>query len=221
MTNARRCLSVTIVSLLLVLWHPLRANEEDAKGTLIERLTLVNTLRASFVQRLLEDDGEELQVLKGKLHMRAPSLFRWEIETPYPMTYLLRDLDLTVVDPDLHQVTYRSLDSTEEVPVVALLLHRDMDVLDDFRVTQGRNYFRLEPLDELQLFRLITMYFKSEHIDAIDVRDSQGRLTEFSFQNVEVNVDIHEKRFVAEILEGMDVIGEKPVVEHSESNDSL
>ena len=183
--------------------------EEASKAALTELLHSIQSLRADFLQRLLADNGDELQVLEGKLIALSPTLFLWEIEQPYNMTYLLRDLDLAILDPDLNQVTYRELDA-EDIPIIALLLNRDTDVLDGFSVTQGQSSFRLEPLDSRQLFQSITVYFDEARIDAIDVRDAQDRLTEFSFRNVEVNPALADEIFELTIPEDIEVIGEPP-----------
>ena len=178
-------------------------------------------MRAKFVQRVLGENGEELQILEGKMLARSPTDFLWEIESPYSLTYVLKDLELTIVDPDLHQVTYRTIDSPEEVPIVALLLHRNIDVLDDFRVSKRSNAFELEPVDEMQLFKLITVYFDNLRLDAIDVRDSQDRLTEFTFRDVEENVVLGDALFEVEIAEDMEVIGEAPGTNLNLIDDSL
>lgn len=178
-------------------------------------------MRADFVQRVLDENGEELQVLEGEMLVRTPTFFRWEVKRPYGLTYVLQDLDLMVVDPDLHQVSYRTIDSPEEVPIVALLLHRDMNVLNDFKVSKRPNAFELEPVNELQLFKLITVYFDKLRLDAIDVRDSQDRLTEFSFRAVEENVALDDAQFEVEIADDMEVIGEPPGTSAQPLDDSL
>ena len=195
--------------------------DDDAKIELISRFDHIETLRASFIQRVVDENGEELQVLRGKMLVRSPSHFRWEIESPYSLTYVLHHLDLIVVDPDLHQVTYRTIDSPEEVPIVALLVHREMEVLDDFDVSTTHNAFVLEPVDQMQLFKLITVYFDNTRLDAIDVRDSQDRLTEFSFRDVEENLRLDDALFEVDVADDMEVIGEPPTSDAQPSDDSL
>ena len=194
---------------IVVGFNTARADEE-AKNELISRFEHIETLRANFIQRVLDENGEELQVLGGEMLVHSPSHFRWEIETPYSLTYVLNHLDLKVVDPDLHQVTYRTIDSPDEVPIVALLVHRDMDVLNEFAISATENAFILKPLDQMQLFKLITVYFDNIRLDAIDVRDSQDRLTEFTFRDLEENVVLDESLFEVTIAEDMEVIGEPP-----------
>ena len=200
----------TLILLSTLVWSSTLQADEKSKTELIDRFQHIETLRADFVQRVLDENGDELQVLQGEMLARSPSHFRWEINSPYGLTYVLHNLNLTVVDPDLHQVTYRTIDSPEEVPIVALLLHRDMNVLDDFNVSERHNAFELSPNDQMQLFKLITIYFDDLRLDAIDVRDSQDRLTEFSFREVEENVVLDDALFEVEITEDMEVIGEPP-----------
>lgn len=220
MAKTRRW-QIALLLFSLVVGFDLSQADEGAKEELISRFERVETLKASFIQRVLDEDGEELQVLHGEMLVKSPSHFRWAIESPYSLTYVLDHLDLTVVDPDLHQVTYRTIDSPEEVPIVALLVHRDMDVLDDFTVSSTRNAFVLDPVDQMQLFKLITVYFDNRRLDAIDVRDSQDRLTEFTFRDVEENIILDDGLFDVEIASDMEVIGEPPGTDAQPSVDSL
>lgn len=210
-----------LLCVLILVWFSATHADDDSKTELIQRFQHIETLRADFVQRVLDENGEELQVLQGEMLVRTPSFFRWEVKSPYGLTYVLHDLDLMVVDPDLHQVSYRKIDSPEEVPIVALLLHRDLAVLDDFDVSKRPNAFELEPIDQMQLFKLITVYFDNQRLDAIDVRDSQDRLTEFTFRDVEENVVLDDARFEVEITDDMEVIGEPPETDEQQLNDSL
>ncbi len=187
------------------------ASPTNPGAALLKRFEHIDTLKAHFIQRTLSDNGEELQKLEGEMLIRRPLYFKWEVKKPYSMTYLLHELNLTVVDPDLHQVSYQTLASSDEVPMVALLLHSDMSVLDDFSVVQARNHFKLEPLDARQLFNSITVYFDGTRLDAIDVRDSQNRLTEFTFKDMEENLTIPDELFSLDIPDDMEVIGERPM----------
>ena len=186
----------------------------DPKQQLIDKLKRVESLQADFTQRLLDIEGEELQVLQGRMIAQRPNLFRWEVTSPYEMTYQLVDLNLTILDPDLNQVTYEKLSSTQDVPMIAILLHRDAEALKDFEVTQATNFFELKPLKEMQLFTLVTVYFAGTRLDAIDMRDTQNRLTEFSFSNVEENPVLEKSVFDLAIPSDVEVLG----VPHSTSN---
>ena len=73
----------------------------------------------------------------------------------------------------------------------------------------------------MQLFKLITVYFDNLRLDAIDVRDSQDRLTEFTFRNVEENVILDDAQFEMVIADDMEVIGEPPGSNAQLSDDSL
>ena len=203
------------------IWFGTALADDASKTELIQRFQHIETLRADFVQRVLDENGEELQVLQGEMLIRTPSFFRWEVKSPYGLTYVLHDLDLMVVDPDLHQVSYRKIESPEEVPIVALLLHRDLEVLSDFDVFKRPNAFELEPINQMQLFKLITVYFDNLRLDAIDVRDSHDRLTEFTFREVQENLVLDNALFEVEIPEDMEVIGEPPGSDMQSPNDSL
>lgn len=203
--------SLSVIAFAIVLLQiQVHAENEDsaAEEEFAALFDGVSTLTASFIQRVLNERGEELQVLEGSMFVQRPSLFRWEVQSPYSMTYLLRNLSLTVLDPDLEQVTYEALDSQEEAPVVALLLHNDLDSLSNFSVQRGGNFFELTSLDPQQLLKVITIYVDGDRLDAIDVRDSQGGLTEFSFRHLVENAPIDASVFELEIPPEFDAIGE-------------
>lgn len=205
-----RSVQSTAVVLGLIFCWSSNAQEED-KYELLEILNQYSSLSASFVQRLVDKEGEEVSVQSGYMRARSPNLFWWEIQDPYTMIYRLESPNVLIFDEDLNQVSYHQLDTELELPIVALLLQEDAEVLDDYQVVRRRNSFELTPNRNSLPFTSIRVYFAGNALDAIDVLDGMGQRTEFNFSNLQVNIDLEDSKFSLDLPEGVEVIGEKPL----------
>ena len=200
--------TLALIALLLCFSSLVAIEEEASKQALIDRIARVDSLAADFTQRVVDDQGEALQVLRGIMKAQSPDWFWWEINDPYTMVYRLEGFNVSIYEPDLNQVSHQRLNEEQQFPIVALLLNQDSELLDEYNVTQNRNAFKLEPTSNRFPFERIEVYFAGEVLDAIDVVDSSGSRTEFSFKNVEENVALTAQDFELDLPEDTEVIGD-------------
>ncbi|TGN42035.1 outer membrane lipoprotein chaperone LolA [Marinobacter confluentis] len=166
---------------------------------------------ASFIQIVVNENGNEVQESRGELKAKRPGLFYWETTSPHSQFIASNGETVEVYDPDLEQVTVHSLD--ERVATTpALLLSGEVDNLDESYKVTGRKLgentreFTLEPRDQDSLFVSLRLTFSGDELQEMRMRDSLSQLSVLSFNNIRVNGAIEEKAFTLDYPDSVDVI---------------
>lgn len=210
-----RPLAATLVSALLLFQATLLNAEErieDPAAELAGLLEGYRTFEASFIQIVVNENGNEVQESRGSLKAKRPGLFYWETSTPHSQFISSDGSKVEVYDPDLEQVTVHSLD--ERVTTTpALLLSGEVDNLDESYKVSGRRLgdstheFTLEPRDQDSLFVSLRLTFSDGELQEMRMRDSLAQLSVLSFNDIKVNGGIEENAFTLDYPDSVDVIG--------------
>ncbi|MCZ6761994.1 MAG: outer membrane lipoprotein chaperone LolA [Gammaproteobacteria bacterium] len=190
-------------------------NSERAWSLLDAYLTGVTTMRARFRQILLDENQQIVQNASGTLVLKRPGQFRWDYQDPYEQLILSDGTHLWLYDPDLDQVTVKSLDdSLASTP--AMLLSGDADMTDGFELTEAGQYgevfwMTLVPRNQETDFRNISLGFVDGQLQLMELEDSLDQLTRILLQEVERNPILADDTFSFVPPAGSDVIGELPV----------
>lgn len=202
-----------LVALGMALLMPLAASaDEQAASRLTRLLQPLKTYSADFEQQILDGAGSRLQSTHGHMWLSRPGKFRWEVEAPYKQVVVSDGEKVYLYDPDLEQVSIRSLD-TRVAHTPALLLSGSANTLaESFDVTRQQQgateTFTLLPKSPDTLFEDLKLTFRSETLRGLEMNDSTGQRTAIGFANVETNQAIADSRFAFEIPQGADVIRE-------------
>ncbi len=166
--------------------------EELAEGAAVLEAYLedLSTVRARFVQSLYDADGKLLSESTGEMWLRRPGRFRWEYREPFPQLMVADGERLWIHDPDLEQVTVRSLaDTVADTP--ASLLISDDDYRDDFVLTAtepgeepGALAIRLEPHGDAGDFEYLALRFREGELERMEAVDRLDQLTRIDFSKV-------------------------------------
>ncbi|GBF30318.1 outer-membrane lipoprotein carrier protein [bacterium MnTg04] len=190
-------------------------NSERAWSLLDAYLTGVTTMRARFRQILLDENQQIVQNAGGTLVLKRPGQFRWDYHDPYEQLILSDGTHLWLYDPDLDQVTVKSLDdSLASTP--AMLLSGDAAMTDGFKLTEAGQYgevfwMTLVPRNQETDFRKISLGFVDGQLQLMELEDSLDQLTRILLQEVERNPVLADDTFSFVPPAGSDVIGELPV----------
>lgn len=219
MTESRKGVwLVSLLAALLVFVLPVQAEEagngqgsDAAAAELAAMLESYQSFQASFIQIVVNENGNRVQESRGSLKAKRPGLFYWETNEPHSQ-YVTSDGDkVEVYDPDLEQVTVHSLD--EKVSTTpALLLSGEVDNLDEtYRVSMrsvGENTreFTLEPRSKDSLFVSLRLTFFKGELQEMRMEDSLSQLSVLSFQDVRLNEEVKDSAFVLEYPDDVDVI---------------
>ena len=171
----------------------------------------VKSIRADFLQVLLDDNGEIIQESSGKVVILRPDKFRWDYKEPFPQQIIADGKKFWIYDSELEQVTVRSADqAVTDTP--ALILSGKQSLDENFIIREeGKHktlvWIALLPRTSDTDFMKIRMAFDPE-LAAMELEDHFGQITRILFTNVERNPELDLKLFEFVVPEGVDVVGE-------------
>ena len=189
-----RLIRMLLVSALALSSLSVHADDKDV-ARLTQLLEKSQTLTARFSQLTLDGSGTQLQETAGQMALQRPGLFNWHTDAPQEQLMVSDGKKVSLWDPDLEQVTIKTLDQRlTQTP--ALLLSGD--VID----------FVLKPKTRDTLFDSLRLSFRKGVINDMQLIDSVGQRTNILFMSVKANEPIAASKFKFDIPKGADVIQE-------------
>jgi outer membrane lipoprotein carrier protein len=209
MTTAR-VRGAAFLALLLV---PVAAFAADSVARVDAYLASLQTLTATFVQIVQDKQGQVTERATGTLSISRPDRFRWDYREPYAQTIVADGKKLWLYDPDLEQVTVRSLEhGLGATP--AMLLSGSGKVADAFSagpVEQRKNWTwcRLVPKQKGSDFERVSLGFDGRNeLAAMELVDKLGQTTTIEFSLLKRGAALDDALFRFVPPQGADVIGE-------------
>lgn len=92
-----------------------------ADQKLLAYLANTQSLKANFLHEQISSGGR-LQRFSGVMALARPGQFRWDIQKPYAQLQLITGKTFLLYDPDLNQLTERTLDEAIDATPAGLLL---------------------------------------------------------------------------------------------------
>lgn len=176
-----------------------------------QRLTALDGVVASFVQQITDARGALVEASSGSLYLAKPD-FRWEVAEPFPQIIIARGDQLQIYDPDLEQLTIRTLTSSahlEDTPLT-LLTREHRQLADSFRIDvnygAGLAHFALEPLAADALFATLEMVFAEDVLQSLIITDHTGQQSVIRLQTFKSDQHIDAGMFKLELPAGIDIV---------------
>lgn len=172
-------------------------------------LAKVHTLSAVFVQQMLDEQGQVSQQNHGHFYLKRPGRFRWTYETPYRQEIVADGNKVWFYDPDLEQVTVKTIEAAlGSAP--ALLLSGEIDLNQRFVVAgQGRqgerSWVELRPKSEEDVFRRVKVELTAGVLSSMELADNFGQLTRIQFEQVQLNPPLADSLFQFKPPPGVDM----------------
>jgi outer membrane lipoprotein carrier protein len=174
----------------------------------------LTSLRADFVQTLLDQNGEVIEKSEGVMLLERPGRFRLQYTHPYENLYVADGKKVWMYDPGLEQVTVR--DEKEALGnTPALLLSSTRPLKENFRVKElkvtkdGIAWVQLRPRSEGEGgFESIRIGLEGRWVRVMEMRDGLGQITELRFFRLERNPKLAPKAFQFQPPAGVDVVGQ-------------
>ncbi|HEX9206735.1 MAG TPA: outer membrane lipoprotein chaperone LolA [Steroidobacteraceae bacterium] len=202
-----------VLLLLCGLLAPLAAFAADSVALVDAYLGSLKTLSAQFSQVVQDKRGQVTDRATGTLSLSRPNRFRWDYREPYAQTIVADGRKLWLYDPDLAQVTVRSLEQGLGA-TPAMLLSAAGKVGDAFAsgpVEQRKDWTwcRLVPKQQGSDFERVSLAFDAKHeLAAMELVDKLGQTTTIEFSQLRRGVRLDDKLFSFVPPRGADVIGD-------------
>ncbi|MBD8474860.1 outer membrane lipoprotein chaperone LolA [Pseudomonas sp. CFBP 8770] len=206
-----RLIRMLLVSALALSSLSVHADDKDV-ARLTQLLEKSQTLTARFSQLTLDGSGTQLQETAGQMALQRPGLFNWHTDAPQEQLMVSDGKKVSLWDPDLEQVTIKTLDQRlTQTP--ALLLSGDVSKISqsfDISAKEAGDVidFVLKPKTRDTLFDSLRLSFRKGVINDMQLIDSVGQRTNILFMNVKANEPIAANKFKFDIPKGADVIQE-------------
>ena len=176
-------------------------------------LGAMDTLSADFVQVVQDKRGAVTDRATGTLSISRPNRFRWDYREPYEQTIVADGTKLWLYDPDLQQVTVRTLgQGLGATP--AMLLSGGAKVGDAFAagpIERARDWTwcRLVPKQHGSDFERVSLAFTAKNeLAAMELVDKLGQTTTIEFVRVRRGGGLDDSLFRFTPPKGADVIGD-------------
>jgi len=195
------------------------AQAETARSHLDAVSKGLTSVTATFTQLLVNDvDNSRGKTTQGKLALKAPRQFRWDVTAPYQQQIVADGMHVWVYDPDLEQVTVHNQGVEEAHSPLTVLT--DLGQMDhDFASSEqgehdGLVWLRLKPKAKDAQFEYADLGFDAAGLARMQFKDSLGNHTDIHFSDWKRNAAVSDDTFHFVPPKGVDVIGEvKPEAE--------
>lgn len=186
------------------------ASRADAVDTLREFVRDVKSGRAAFTQTVTSPDGRKTKTSSGRFEFLRPDRFRFVYTKPFEQTIVGDGGKVWIHDPDLNQVSSRSMSRALGASPAALLtgaaLERDFE-LAPLPERDGLQWAEARPRAKDGPFQSVRIGFRGKELAAVEIVDSFGQRSQLAFTQVQSNPPLAPDafRFVpppgAEVLE--------------------
>jgi len=177
----------------------------------------LRTLRARFLQVLVDAHGREIDRATGTLIVARPGKFSWEIHPQRAaggsagQLMVCDGTNLWFLDRDLEQVTVKPVDAALSV-TPAMLLTGVADVRKSFSITPageraGLEWVLVEPRGAEADFRSALFGFAHQDLKRMILEDKLGQTATISFEKMERNAPVAPAEVSFTPPAGTDVIG--------------
>ncbi len=191
----------------------------QASATLLDGyLDGLRTLRARFLQILVDAHGREIDRATGTLIVARPGKFSWEIHPQRTgsgggagQLMVCDGTNLWFLDRDLEQVTVKPVDAALSA-TPAMLLSGVADLHKSFSITpagkrEGLEWVLVEPRGAEADFRSALFGFAHQDLKRMILEDKLGQTATISFEKIERNAPVAPAEVSFTPPAGTDVIG--------------
>lgn len=196
------------------------AQAQQAQARLqLERFSRgLETLHASFEQRVISPDGDIEDGSSGEVWLRRPNLFRWQYGGDFPELVVADGTRVWIYDEILEQVTVRDQSpATVDSPLTLLTDPTRLD--DQFEVREAGE---AEDMQLLELrsrtpdteFERILLGFGDDTLRLMILEDAFGLRTELRFGQIRRNPELEPGLFTFQPPATADVIGDLQTMQH-------
>jgi outer membrane lipoprotein carrier protein len=184
----------------------------DAVQRLNTFFQATTTMRAQFHQTVLDNQNRKVQEVTGAMQLSRPGKFRWDYNKPYVQVIVGDGQKVWLFDPELNQVTVRSLDKVlGSSPAAILAGNKDIDktfTIQDVGAQNDLEWAEVIPKDKDGGFERVLLGFRGEQLAEMELHDNFGQTTVIEFSKLERNPKLNPQTFKFTPPKNADVVGD-------------
>jgi outer membrane lipoprotein carrier protein len=210
--SSRIAISAILFVVTVLVGSAVLAGAHEAPAERLKaRLDGMDGITSSFVQEIDDGRGRVVEESTGELHLKKPN-FRWAVEEPYPQVIVAEGAEVQIYDPDLEQLTEKTIGNSIEEAPMTLLTNPDLDLSEHFAVERvgeegaELDHYVLTPRSEESLFASLELVFVDEALYSLIIHDHAGQRTRVEFVNFRTNQVIQSEVFQLDLPPGTDVV---------------
>lgn len=189
---------------------PALAWSATATQQLQDFIKQVPTATGQFSQQRVVEDGTPPSAQSGTFAFKRPGQFRWDVQKPYQQLIVSDGKKVYQYDPDLAQVTQRSVDASLGASPAAILFGSgaldDAFKLADLPTEKGVDRLRATPHGSDAGFTHVDISFKDGLPVQLDLLDAFGQTTKITLSNINTSPTLSANEFTFTAPAGVDVV---------------
>ena len=186
---------------------------EPAARQLSAAIDQLNGVVCNFTQQISDARGQALENSAGQMWLSKPQ-FRWEVAPPFAQIIVADATKVLIYDPDLEQVTERSLEADAGLSPLTLLTAVNQDFLSQFSVQayaaeQSKTIYELRPKLQHEsegLFARVYLTFTQGLLTEMEIIDFLDQRTHIVFSEIEVDQVLQSDLFQLELPPNVDIV---------------
>lgn len=163
-----------------------------------------------FSQQRVVENGSLQNAQSGTFAFQRPGQFRWDVQKPYQQLIVSDGKQVYQYDPDLAQVTQRSVDDSLGASPAAILFGsgalEQAFKLVDLPAEQGLDRLRATPLGTDAGFTHVDIAFKNGLPVQLDLLDAFGQTTRITLSTINTTPVLSATEFTFVPPPGVDVV---------------
>lgn len=173
------------------------------------------SMAGDFVCRQSEGKEQTQQIMqKGRFAFERSGRFYWEVKEPAPQTIVSDAKHIWLYDPDLNQVTVRTVGTTLGATPVAVFSGRkeltELFEMESLGSKDGLDWVSLRPKKEDMSVRRMRIGFDAQvQPRRLIVSDHFSTDSEYEFSHLEINGQLNPSLFVFVPPKGVEVLEDK------------
>ena len=198
-----------MIQIVGLLFGPQIHAEEEKTETLPWFLENVKTLQADFKQKLMDENGTELENASGVVYLHRPGKLRWDYQYPYQQTIVTDGELLWFYDKDLEQATVHDAASIKNTPAAILGAYDEIEThfsVIEMGIIEGFNWTKLIPKDTDSQYQNIRLGFDKRKLVMMIMSDNLNQVTRIDFNEEKINEQLADDIFNFIPPEGIDVL---------------
>ncbi|QYJ77089.1 outer membrane lipoprotein chaperone LolA [Shewanella sp. FJAT-52076] len=178
----------------------------DDASELVSKLDVMQGIKASFSQKVTDQNGKLIQEGSGVIAMHQPDAFYWHLTAPDESLIVAKDNSVWVYNPFAEEVSILDMEDILKASPMALLVHRDEKRWNEYQIDKKGSCFDITPRQGVEsAVDTVSVCFANNTLSDIRLTDAQGSTSHFALSEQAPVTDADESLFQFQIPDGVSI----------------